>query len=78
VRIIFYDNVCGYVQLIRLLDAEVSHLRGIPFKNDLKIKHHEYSAMLPGSSASRDLITVFAVFLKGAIVETRKIFFFPN
>lgn len=75
-RIVFSDNVCGYVWLICLLDDEACCLCGIPFQRDLKIKHHEYSAKLPGSSAPSDLIIFSAFFLKEATVWTRKEFFF--
>ena len=76
VRMVFSDNVCGYVWMICLLDDEVWCLCGIPFQRDLKIIHHEYSAKLPGSSAPSDLIIFSSFLLKQAIVETRKGFFF--
>lgn len=64
VRIVFSDNIWGYVWLICLLDDEVWCLLGIPFERDLKMKHHAYSARLPGSSTPSSLITFYAFFLK--------------
>lgn len=64
--------------MMMMLDDEVWCLCGITFERDLKIKHHEYSAVLPGSSAPSDLITFSAVFLKETIVWTKKAFVFLN
>ena len=69
-RILFSDNVCVYVWLICLLGDEFWCLCGIPFQRNLKIKHHEYLAKLPGSSAPSDLIIFSTFLLKETIVWT--------